>query len=52
VARGVYEVEFPGAATKGEDLEYYLEVRPARGKAVRFPPTAPEINQTLVAHAE
>ena len=52
VARGVYRAELP-ASKLDEDFEYYVEVTTAR-KALRFPPTAPELNQTvvLIAHAE
>ncbi|MHB8972950.1 MAG: hypothetical protein ACYC3X_08545 [Pirellulaceae bacterium] len=46
VARGVYRAELPASALK-EDFEYYVEVTTAR-KALRFPPTAPELNQTVV----
>ncbi|MHB0957868.1 MAG: hypothetical protein ACYC6N_19210 [Pirellulaceae bacterium] len=52
VTRGVYRVEVPASALK-EDFEYYLEFTLER-KTLRFPPTAPELNQTvvLVAKAE
>ena len=52
VARGVYRVELPASELQ-EDFEYYVEVTTER-KALRFPPTAPELNQTvvLVANAE
>jgi hypothetical protein len=49
VARGVYRVEFPSKATAGDDLEYYIELTPAKGKPVRWPATAPDQGQTLVA---
>jgi hypothetical protein len=49
VARGVYQVQFPPEATAGEDLEYYLEVRTREGQRLRFPVTAPALNQTVVA---
>ena len=49
VARGVYRAEFPPKATAGDDLEYYIEVTPAKGKPVLWPATAPEQSQTLVA---
>ncbi|MCX5655476.1 MAG: malectin domain-containing carbohydrate-binding protein, partial [Planctomycetota bacterium] len=46
VARGVYAAKItpPG----GEDFEYYVEAAPANGAAVRWPATAPEMNQTVV----
>jgi hypothetical protein len=49
VARGVYRAEFPAQATTGNDLEYYIELTPAQGKPVRWPATAPDLGQTLVA---
>lgn len=50
LARGVYQAQFPPAATVGEDIEYYLEVRTGDGQPLRFPATAPALNQTVVAH--
>jgi hypothetical protein len=47
VARGVYEITLPPEATKA-DLEYYVEATTAAGVALRFPPTAPAMNQTVV----
>jgi len=47
VARGVYRLELPAEAT-AEDFEYHVEATPASGSALRFPPTAPAINQTVV----
>jgi hypothetical protein len=49
VARGVYQAQFPRQATAGDDVEYYVEVLPAKGGRVVFPATAPRLNQTLVA---
>ena len=49
VARGVYRVEFPAEATAGNDLEYYIELTTARDGAARWPATAPDQCQTLVA---
>ena len=48
----MYRAELPASELQ-EDFEYYVEVTTAR-KALRFPPTAPELNQTvvLVANAE
>lgn len=48
VARGVYTVTFPTEATAGPDFEYYLEVDAGGGGPVRFPVTAPGLNQTMV----
>ena len=48
VARGVYLVHFPPSGAKGTDLEYYVEVTAGDGQVIRFPATAPEMNQTLV----
>jgi len=47
VARGVYEIALPPEATKA-DLEYYVEATTAAGVTLRFPPTAPTMNQTVV----
>jgi hypothetical protein len=56
VARGVYTVTLPAEATKA-DFEYYVEAqrqvatRPDGSHLmghVRFPPTAPALNQTVV----
>jgi hypothetical protein len=49
VARGVHQAQFPPEATAGTDLEYYVEVKPVKGKAAVFPATAPRLSQTLVA---
>jgi len=49
VARAVYTVALPPAAK--DDLEYYLQADPAQGQPVRFPATAPKLNQTLVVTA-
>ncbi len=51
VERGVYTVELPPAAN--DDLEYYLQAEPTRGQGqpVRFPATAPRLNQTVVVTA-
>jgi hypothetical protein len=50
--RGVYSVELPAAL--GDDFEYYLqaEPEPGQGQPVRFPPTAPKLNQTVVVSPE
>ncbi len=47
VGRGVYAVELPAAAVT-HDLEYFVQVTPAEGDYVLFPPTAPAANQTVV----
>jgi hypothetical protein len=46
VARGVYTVALPRGGASS-DVEYYIEAA-AAGRILRFPPTAPTINQTLV----
>jgi len=46
-ARGVYAVTFPAKAT-GDDLEYYVEAVVEEGKVLRFPATAPDLNQTVI----
>lgn len=46
VARGVYTVSFPPGGAKS-DVEYYIDAACA-GNVVRFPATAPALNQTLV----
>jgi hypothetical protein len=60
VARGVYSVTLPAEATRA-DFEYYVEAEhrvatlldgsPITGR-MRFPPTAPAINQTVVVAGE
>jgi len=44
VARGVYRLTLPSPAA---DIEYYIESK-ADGQIVRFPATAPTLNQTVV----
>jgi Malectin domain len=44
VARGVHRLTLPAP---GADFEYYIEVE-ADGEVVRFPATAPELNQTVI----
>jgi hypothetical protein len=46
VARGVYAARI--SPKDGEDFEYYIEVLPAQGAAVRWPAAAPALNQTVV----
>jgi hypothetical protein len=48
VARSVYTVEHPTDSARALDLEYYIEILTLENKAVRFPASAPEINQTVV----
>jgi hypothetical protein len=50
VARGVYTAQWPAIPASLSGIEYYVEVKPARGKTVRFPATAPQMNQTVVIH--
>jgi hypothetical protein len=46
VARGVYRLALRPPADTG-DLEYYVEAQSATD-TLRFPPTAPELNHTVV----
>ncbi len=46
VGRGVYRAELDAHQLES-DIEYYVEVT-AKGKQMRFPPTAPALNQTVV----
>jgi hypothetical protein len=48
VARGVYSTKLGAPNANQEALEYYVEVEPREGKAVRFPAAAPRLNQTVV----
>jgi hypothetical protein len=47
VARGVYTVTLPPEATKA-DFEYYVQAGCDGGQTLRWPPTAPALNQTVV----
>jgi hypothetical protein len=47
-ARGVWTVTLPTGATSA-DVEYYVEVATESGQILRFPATAPHLNQTVVA---
>ncbi|NIA12745.1 MAG: hypothetical protein GWP08_01600 [Nitrospiraceae bacterium] len=47
-ARGVYTATLEADAIGGEDFEYYLRFEPGAGATVYWPPTAPELNQTVV----
>jgi len=46
VGRAVYSVTLPPAS--GTALEYWIEVTTTEGDTLRWPPTAPEIAQTVV----
>ncbi len=48
VGRGVFQATFPMQATAGMSFEYYVEMTEVSGAKVRFPTTAPTLNQTLV----
>ncbi|MBU6399705.1 MAG: hypothetical protein KGS61_05255 [Verrucomicrobia bacterium] len=48
VARGVYAVTIPRFYDDADGIEYYIEARPAAGRPVYFPATAPRLNQTVV----
>ncbi|NQT37678.1 MAG: hypothetical protein HQ581_09330, partial [Planctomycetes bacterium] len=50
VARGVYRLALPGEATRA-DLEYYIEAT-IGDQTIRFPATAPVMNQTVVVMPE
>lgn len=50
LARGVYTAKL--TPKDGADMEYYVEVTPAAGEAVRWPASAPAINQTVVITPE
>lgn len=47
VARGVYCAVLPPQATRA-DLEYYVEVATEQGPTLRFPASAPALNQSVV----
>jgi len=47
VARGVYTGRIPAGRIAGGDFEYYVQAS-AEGDAIRFPATAPAMNQTVV----
>jgi hypothetical protein len=47
VSRGVYNVAFPAGDALG-DAEYFVEATTSDGGILRWPATAPSINQTLV----
>jgi hypothetical protein len=49
-ARNTYTVELdvPHGALAGQDFEYYVDVRTAKGGTLKWPPTAPRVSQTVV----
>jgi hypothetical protein len=47
VARSVYSACIPAAQIAGNDIEYYVQVSVGAG-TIRFPVTAPVLNQTVV----
>jgi len=48
VARSVYSVSFPPGGARAAALEYYVVAAMPGGEKIYFPPTAPQINQTVV----
>jgi hypothetical protein len=46
LARAVWQARLPAAA---EDFEYYIEAQSTGAKPLRWPATAPQLNQTVVA---
>lgn len=48
VNRSVYSVVLPAQISQGDDFEYYLAARLPNGRTLHYPPTAPELNQTVV----
>ncbi len=48
VGRGVYSAKLPAEAARGTGVEYYIEAVFPHAGTLRFPPTAPRLNQTLV----
>jgi hypothetical protein len=49
-ARNTYTVELDVShgPLAGQDFEYYVDVRTAKGGTLKWPPTAPRVNQTVV----
>jgi hypothetical protein len=45
--RKVYQLNIP-ATLLTDDFEYYIEVKKTSGELIRFPATAPSLNQTVV----
>ena len=48
VGRHAYRVTLPTVPRNSGGIEYYIAARFKSGKAVFFPATAPDINQTIV----
>ncbi|MDR3269823.1 MAG: hypothetical protein LBT83_12270 [Tannerella sp.] len=46
IDRRVYQATLPSVVT--DDFEYYIEVQQASGATLRYPATAPDLNQTVV----
>jgi hypothetical protein len=51
VARGVYSAHIPAAQIANNDIEYYVQASVGTG-TIRFPMTAPVLNQTVVVMPE
>jgi hypothetical protein len=52
LSRAVYSAKIPASAIKGCDIEYYITASMPLGKTLVYPPTAPEINNTVVVISE
>lgn len=48
VGRNTYEAQLPADRIGGSDIEYYVEAVAADNKVIRWPASAPFINQTVV----
>ncbi|UCD28022.1 MAG: hypothetical protein JSV03_13120, partial [Planctomycetota bacterium] len=48
VKRGVYSATIPKEAATDADFEYHVKVATDKGNDLYFPPTAPDINQTVL----
>ena len=48
LARGVYEFQINPQEISDKGLEYYLQAKFKNGEIIKFPATAPNINQTVV----
>ena len=48
VARGVYSCDLPAAGPLGQDFEYYIKTLSPQGESTVAPPTAPNLNNTVV----
>jgi len=51
VARGVYTAKIPADRIAGRDFEYYVQAG-VGAEAIRFPMTAPAMNQTVAVMRE